>query len=376
MTIEDTDAGNAAGTDVSDASQTSTGIQAEQPAPSLDESLRAKFQTLRQDGAEGEQEAEQAGRIRGPDGKFLPKADKPSGQAQVAEAAAPGQAVDPPQQVQPKPHDSLPSTWKKGNPVADSWATLPDNVREEIHRREGDFLKGIGQYKEAATFGADMAKELLPYQQVLQETNTNPRDAIKSMALAWNTLIKGSSQDKANLVLQLVKDYSIDFSSLGTDPQQGTAQQTQVDPRVAALERELGEIKGSLTAQERQRAEAETSANLALIQKFGSDPAREHYGLVESDIIDLLKSGLGQGMDKLERLQMAYDKAIWMNQDSRKLLLAKQEKERADKSAKDAADARRAAGANVTRRGTPPVAPKTGSIEDSLRRRFRELNGA
>lgn len=386
MTIENTDAGNTAGQDVADVSA-NVSDQGNQAQPSLDESLRATFKNMRQEeGADtGQTEGQtDAGRVRGPDGKFVKTVEQAAPDAPAEGAAKPDAAKPPEVSVNTNP-DSLFRRDKEGNsyPInitkaPDTWRNeakavfegLPEWARREVHKREQDVRQGIQQYQEAAGFGQSIAQELLPYQQQIQHAGVHPREVVKSLMADWKTLTTGSPQDKANLVLQLVKDYGIDFTSLGTDPQQGTAQTTQADPEVAALKRELGEIKGQLTTQERQRAEAEYSANIELVNKFGSDPKHKHYEAVRGTMAELFKSG--QAKD----LEDAYDKATWIVPEVRKLLLAEQEKERADKAAAEAAAARKAAGANVTRRGTPPVKPTTGSMEDTLRKRFRELNGA
>lgn len=302
-----------------------------------------------------EGEAEVSGeRQRGPNGKFLAKANGQAA-AEPAEALAAEQTA---QTVAPKPHDAVPNTWKKE--FGTEFGKLPENVRQEIHRREQDFLRGIGQYKEAAGFGQTIAQELLPYQQIMQQHNAHPRDVLKNLMPAYKTLVTGSPQDKANLILQLVKEHGIDFASLGTDSQQSTAQTTQEDPRLATALQRIEKLEGNLTAQERQRAEAEYSANVDAVTKFGSDPAHKHFPAVREQMSALIKSGQANDLND------AYDKAMWIVPEVRASLLAEQEQERANKLAAEAANARKAAGANVARRGTPPVKPTTGKIEDTI----------
>lgn len=361
MSIDNDLATDVAGTDAAEGSTTE--------APSMEDSIARALEahpfTSADDGGESEggdtePDAASGERQRGPDGKFLPKDAKPAEQATAGtDPAAAVVATDPATPaVTPKPHDLAPNTWRKE--LGAEFGKLPENVRQEIHKREQDFHRGIGQYKEAAGFGQQLAQEMLPFQQQIQQAGIHPREVIKTLLPAWNTLAHGSQQDKANLVLQLVKDYGIDFTSLGTDPPQGTAQTTQEDPRLATALQRLEKLEGNLSAQERQRAEAEYSANVDQVTKFGSDPAHEHFGAVREHMAALIRSG--QAND----LQDAYDKAIWISPEVRSSLLAKQEQERTAKVAAEAANARKAAGANVTRRGTPPVKQTAGKIEDTI----------
>lgn len=372
MTIESPDA-----TNVADAGTASISVENNAPSTggeklSMDDTIRNAFRQQQARGAvpEGEGEGSQPqGRQRGPDGKFV----RTSGQAASTNGAAEpeisateteiSQPVEAP--VTPKPHDAAPNTWRKE--LASEFGKLPESVRQEIHRREADFHKGIGQYKEAANFAHTVARELVPYQQTMQQYGKQPHEVVKEATAAWNTLLTGSPQEKATFWLQVAKDYGIDIASSGAEPQQATTGQTQVDPIVAALQRELGEIKTHLTTQERQRAEAEFSTHVESVKSFGSDPKHKHFEAVREDMAALIESG------RAKDLEEAYNKAIWGHPEVRISLLAEQEQERAKKAAADAAKARAAAGANVTRRGTPPVPQKAGTMEDTIRNKLRQL---
>lgn len=346
------------------------------PAKSMEDTIREAYRASQANGAisadgevvEGEEGAEPAqGRARGPDGKFVPKAN---GAAPAASAVPPpeGEAAATEQPLAAaKPHDTPPNTWKKE--VTAEWAKIPEGVRQEIHRREADFHKGIGQYKDAAGFGAQMAQELLPYQQTLNERGIHPREVVKTLGNAWNTLVTGSQEQKHALLLQIAKDYGINIAAPSAEAQQPAAGATQDDPRLAAALQRIDKLEGHLSTQERQRAEAEFATHVEKVTAFGADPKHPHFALVRDDMSALIETG------RATELQDAYDKAIWVNPESRKLLLVEQEKERVTKAAADAAAARKAAGANVQRRGTPPVAPKPGTMEDTIRTNYRRLTG-
>ena len=365
MTIESPDA-----TNVADAGTDAIG-STESPAQpvSMDDTLRNAYRqsmakaTADEPVLEGETTP---GRARGPDGKFVRNGAANSvsnGVTPPEQAAAPETPVEPP--TAPKPHDAAPNTWRKE--LAAEFGKLPENVRQEIHRRESDFHKGIGQYKEAATFASSMARELLPYQQTMQQHNKQPNEVVREATAAWNMLLNGTPQEKSTFWLQIAKDYGIDTSQLGTAPQQDAAGQTQDDPRLAAALQRLDKLETHLTTQERQRAEAEFSTHVDAVNAFGADPKNKHFNAVREHMAALIESGGAKD------IQDAYDNAIWSNPEGRASLLAEQEQERAKKVAAEAAKARQAAGANVTRRGTPPVQQKAGSMDDTLKARYREL---
>lgn len=378
--LENTDAGNPAG----ESASTST---TEKPK-SIEETLRSGYKDAiargidegGDDDAGEPSEAAEAlkvdatGRVHGKGGKFAPKAGAaPAATATEAPAAPDATATattatetQPPAAA--KPHDAAPNTWKKE--VSADWAKLPENVRQEIHRREADFHKGIGQYKDAAGFGSQMAQELLPYQETINKAGIHPREILKTLGGAWNTLVTGTPEAKRALLLQIAKDYSINIAASEPGTSQPPTDAPQEDPRLVAALQRIDKLEGHLTAQERQRAEAEFSDTVSKVEAFGQDPKHPHFNTLREDMAALIESG------RATDLQDAYDKAQWINPEVRASLLAEQEKERVAKAAEQAKAARQAAGANVTRRGTPPVSAKPVSIEDTLRAGLRRLNGA
>jgi hypothetical protein len=375
MPLENTEAGNPA------AEGAAASTESTSNAPSIEDTIKAQYREAMgkgglEEGAEdtgtdtGAEPAKPAdGRVRGPDGKFLPT--KANGATPPADAAQDATATATTTEQQPtaaaKPHDTAPNTWTKEGKA--EWATLSERARQEIHRREADFHKGIGQYKDAAGFGSQMAQELLPFQETINKAGIHPREIIKTLGPVWSTLTTGTPEEKTQVLLRVAKDFGINIAAAGSETSQPSTAAPQADPIVAALQQELKEIKGHLTTKERERAEAEYSAEVERVNAWGSDPKRPHFNAVREDMAVLIDSGRAQGLDD------AYDKAIWINPEVRASLLAAQEKEREDKAKADAAAARKAAGANVTRRGTPPVTAKPGTIEDTIRGLVRARQG-
>jgi len=118
--------------------------------------------------ARAELAAEPVERVRGADGKFLktnPVAapDDAAGGAEAQDIAAPP--------AEPKPWEAAPNTWKKE--VAQLYGALPEPVRQEIHRREEDFHKGIAQYRDAAAFGNSMFEDISPHFDVMRQVETH-----------------------------------------------------------------------------------------------------------------------------------------------------------------------------------------------------------
>jgi hypothetical protein len=357
---------------------------------SMDETIRAALaKSVARNAGGGEEDGAGTGGARpagtgtnrDPQGRFAKAA------ADAAAAAAAGEpqldengqpiVPDPSQQAQvaqPTPYDKTPNGYKKDSAIAKGWANFTPEQRKEMHEREGAFHEGIKQYKQAAHFGSSIAEQLVPYAPTMKQHNRAPADVVKELGAAWNTLVAGSPQEKAQMVLQILQDYSIDLASLGQMAQQPDNQRTQdSSPIVTALQQRIDKLEGTLTAQERQRAEAEFSATVDTVNAFGNavdkagKPMRPHYQAVKETMANLIESGVAKDLDD------AYEQACWARKDIRDVLIRDQEAERVRKQAADAAAARRAGATNVVARGAPPMAKAAGKIDDTIRNKLAEI---
>jgi hypothetical protein len=309
--------------------------------------------------------AEPAERTREPNGRFARTTEMPEPVAAVDDIETPPEAsaapAAPETPTEAKPWDSAPNTWKKEH--AEKFATLPEDVRQEIHRREEDFHKGLSQYRDAAAFGRSVFEDVAPHFEVMRQLGGTPREVLRDVLGAWRALATGSPEQKRSTLFQLAQGYGINLHEATPAPHGDAAAPPELAPVLQRIERVETEIQRS----QRAREEAEQAERIAQAQKFLSDPARaEMIGDVFEDLLALVRTGMDP--------QTAYDKAIWANPTTRDKLLAKQNAERQKREAEQAAAARKAAAVNVQRRGTPPAAPKAGTMEDTIRNEYRRLN--
>lgn len=338
----------------------------EAAGPSLEDTARETYRTLMAEGesAAGETDAgdeagKPAGKQRGPDGKFVKgEGAAPDGQ-QAAKPEGEQQTL-----TQAKPHDAYPNTWRKE--LGEAWKTLPEPVRQEIHKREQDFHNGVKQYRDAAGFGQTIATEMLPYREIMQKANVTPQVIVRDIMGALNTMATGSAESKADTFLKLATQYGINLDTVMSlrqrAPSQAAPDFSPVIQRMEKLETRITEAD-----QERERLQNAEYENTALA--FLNDPKNEHAWAVK----DLMKGQLLSG--QAQNLQEAYEQAIWGHPETRAKLLEKQEADRRKKEAEEVAAAKKASAANVTRRGTPPAPAKAGTLEDTARSTYRRLNG-
>lgn len=161
--------------------------------------------------------------------------------------------------------------------------------------------------------------------------------------------------------MHLARQYGINLTEQA-DPRY---REQSASPELAPVLQRIAQLEGTITESQRAREEAEHAERVSNAQKFLSDPSREHMEAVFDDVVALVRAG--------RTPEQAYEQAIWAHPDTRAKLMAKQESERKQREAAEAAAARKAASVNVQRRGTPPAASKPGSMEDTIRSTYRQI---
>lgn len=313
---------------------------------------------------EGKEDKEgDEGRERDEHGRFKPKAKegKEATGGQIAEQQAAAAEQPPAEQlVNGKDIAKPPGSWTPE--AATEFAKLPENVRKEIHKREEDFHKGIEQYRGAAQFGTDMAKQFQPYQKMLEATRIAPSDLVHAALQFEYTVRTGTPEQKLQIIHDLAKAYGVNLTGEAEDEGE------PADPRFVSLIEKVNGFETKLAEKERQEQEAKQREEQAErerirsdIAAFASDPKNEFYGQVKDDMLQIIKSG--QGAD----LRDAYDKAIWINPVTREKLIAKQREAERKSAAERAAAAKKANQTNVVPRATPPgKATGKGTLDEAL----------
>lgn len=212
---------------------------------------------------------------------------------------------------------ALPKAWKRE--MEPHWQKLDPAVHEYIYNREEDVMRGINQYQTGYKSWNDT---ISPFQQVLNEyPGLNPVQLIQSLIQNHVALVKGSPQQKMEMIKSLHKHYGVDFSpSPPPDPND------PLTPRLSAYEQKLEAIQAqnntlaqTLMGFQNSQREAALQAKTQEVSSFFSDPKNEFATDLEADILNLLQKGA------VATLQEAYEMAQWTNPVVRAKLLAKQQ---------------------------------------------------
>lgn len=270
-----------------------------------------------------------------------------------------------PESVIEAPVRKAPSSWKPEAQTA--WlkadkgeALTPEETRLlalEAERREGDFHKGIGEFKTFAEQGKAFEHVTKPYQQTFQSLGVDAPTAVSYLLKADHILRTSDPATKTQYMHQLAQQYGID---LGGQPQ-------QTDPQIQYLMNELNQVRQSQMTWQSQLQQQEQARANAQIQEFAA--GKPHFEAVRDDMATLLHSGKATDMNQ------AYDMAVWMRPEIRQTLIEQQRAEAQRKAIEDSTNAR-AKAASVSVKGSSPasggIQPAKGSLREQLESAFAQ----
>lgn len=327
---------------------------------SMEDTIRDSFKKMSESTDEVTDETtetpdQKAERERDEKGRFKAKAEKESQEVETPEGEE-VKAEEPEAPETPSEYAEPPKSWKKE--AQEAYEALPENIKAEIHRRENDFHKGLEQYRDMANIGQTLDKEIQPYADLIRQQGTTAQNVVRDLLGMQHKIMTGSSEEKAQIVAGILRDYQIDTDAVNAALQQPAA--PKPDPQFTQLASEVNTLKTQLS-------QAQLAPFQEQVNQFAADPQNEFFSEVEDDMTALLAQG------RAKDLKDAYDKAVWANPDTRSKLMARQQDAERKLAAEKAAEAKRAGSTNVQRKGKPPVAPANGTMEDTIRATYRNI---
>jgi len=274
----------------------------------------------------------------------------------------------------------------------DSWTTearerfanLDPETQAYIVQREQEQADGVAKLKETFESKAAVADEfseiVRPYEAQMRAEGATPTQAVQSLLNTAQILRTGSAAQKEAIIRQTAQQFGVELSA--TEPD---SLDEFVDPDVVALKQQVADLTNFITQQQQtNHAEAERGI-LSEIQEFAEakdakgEALRPHYNAVEGDMIPLIASirSASPRKSNAEVLVEAYDRAIYANPDTRKLVLEGEAKaaeakrrEDAKKAATEAKKTRNVKGSGIRPGGSPKPSAKPSDWEDDLSEAF------
>lgn len=265
----------------------------------------------------------------------------------------------------PKAESRAPASWHPE--TREHWAALPEAVRTEVARREREVQTTLKETAEARKYAEQIERTIAPYQMFIKAENSNPLQAIDNLMSTAARLRTGSSQDIAQLVSGLVKQFGVgrfgqsfieqlDSALVGEIPRVD-AQQQQLQQ---AMQQQLAPIQQFMSQHQNAQAQAQQNVTrqaegevLDFMEKaeFAED--------VREDMADLMEMAQRRGRDL--SLGDAYRQACAGNERVRSVLVGRQKSQGAQKLT---GAAQRAKSAAVSVSGAPAMgAPQQGAVD-------------
>lgn len=351
-----------------------------------------------------------ANRLRDDKGRLLPgkkEEAEPQGQKGAApvtsqsdaDPARPAGAAELPKE---SAQDRLPR-WRKG--VVEKFGALDAEIKAEILKREDDFHKGIEQYREKASLGAQIEKVAAPYMHLIAAEGGTLDRAVGDLLRTAALFRTGSPQQKQQALVQIAQQFGIQmpgqvgqpqqqpqFEGLTQEQQQALSQNPWLAQMFSGWQQQFSTLQGRLhqfeqqsQLRERQMNEQNDRAVSSAIEKFEHEHDKDGWmddwsiapdgSKTPGPFRNLMSAALESGQAKT--LDEAYEMARWAHPEARKVELARQQAKAEEERRKAQAveEAKKAASVNVKTRGTLPATEPTGSMEDTIRTTYRRVAG-
>lgn len=353
------------------------------PIDKVDEAAISQSEVVgdRNNASAAAEDKARADRARDETGKFVkddkPKTDVPKGPAAGAKAKAASSAVVPtsssemasqaPAAATATAAERYPTTWKKG--LEQQWNLLPNEVRAEILRREGNFASGVSTYKQEWDKAKPYLDVVAPYRQVFEQYKVDPAQHISALLKTHHSLVTGSPQEKAAIAMQILQANNIPLEMLFVQGQDGkiylnqNLQQARQAPQPAPQPDIDRLVDEKLSARESNRQ----------IESFLADTATYPHGReVAPTMAQLLEANLPDVTD----LPSAYKVALKMPAHSH--LAEADDKLARENAAKAEAEAKRKAAEAARRNAVSPrsSAPTSVSSANSGKSSLRDTIAA
>lgn len=259
---------------------------------------------------------------------------------------------------QAKPAIDAPISWSAEQKA--KWASLPPDTREYIAQRDRESHEAISRAGQQIKAFEPIREVIEQHGHTFQRNGLQPHEGIARMMAVHNML----ETNAPAAIAEIAKAYGVNLQGY-SDEQNATPE----SPRIAELEARLARQEAHLTAQMRQRQEAESNELAREIADFAKD--KPHFESVRKVMAGLMTSGAA------ETMKDAYEKAIYADPTIRQSLQMEAQKtaEEARKAdeAKRLVAAKKAAGVNV--KSSPGQNNTAKTMDDDLREIARRHYG-
>jgi len=265
-------------------------------------------------------------------------------------------------------HVNPPSTWRAE--AKSKWANIDPAIKAEIHKREGDAMRGAEMLKDDANFGKQISSVVAPYMPTIRAKGATETEAIETMLNAYHVLETAAPQEKAQQLLATAQQYGV-LNEIGALLQN----QVPTQPQGLTPEQVSQQIAAERQAWESQQT---TQSIQSEVEQFAS--ASNEDGTLRHPYFENVRATMGALVqaDSSLSIEDAYERAIWAAPDIRAILESQQagSVSQSQEQAKTHAEKAKKASQNNLRK-KPSHAVKqpapTGSVDDTMQEALENM---
>lgn len=292
-------------------------------------------------------------------GRFAPQTPSQNNEQIPEDGQPPTQGVDANgnsqavQNTQTSATAKAPISWRPE--AREGWAKTPPAIQQEVMRREREITDTLRNTAEARHFTQQFNQAVQPYAHMIQAENSTPMQAFQNLMQTAATLRTGNTQQKAQLVSEIIAQHGIDVEQLDNilSAKFNGKQAAPQNDMLALIDQRLAPLQQYLQTQQQgqmQRQQQEMAALQQETSNFLNDPQFEFANDLAPDIADILDLAANRGQ-KIS-LHDAYNRATMLNPSISEIIQRRKTGQSAVNESEAAIRARRAA-ASITDNGAP-----------------------
>jgi hypothetical protein len=307
------------------------------------------------------------GRQRGPDGKFIEKTAAPEKVAAATDSPSTDAAKASEVAAQPAA-SAPPAGWTAAEKA--EWSKLSPVAQAAVSRREAEIANGGKQWSEEKRRYESV---LSPVAEAARRNGLTTEDGLKSLLQAQSFL----ERDPTAAIKWLAQSHGVNLATLAGQPpaEVPSAQPPDIQAMVRQIVNQtVSPIVGPIQQRWNDEAARQQEMTVQAIHSFASAPGHEHYNAVEGTIALILPQVIEEnpGWTNEQKLQEAYDRALYATPSTRQQMLAAKESAAEETRRQEAAArATKARGAAVSVTGSPQgsAAPESaGTLREEILR--------
>lgn len=230
-------------------------------------------------------------------------------------AEAVNEQGEPVHEERPKEKEArAPQSWKPE--AREKWASLPDEAKREIVRREREIATTLQQSAEERKFAHDMHSLFQPYDADMRALGVTPKAVVQDLLNVSHVLRRGGASEKADMVARVIEQHGVDLVVLNDRLMKKQPDQTHdVNP---AISQRLAQLEAAEQARQQEMQDRHHATINSEIDAFAADPKNEFFHDVAPLMVSMLQN------DPAQSLADAYEKAVWAHPETRKVLTGRQ----------------------------------------------------